>query len=662
MVLKRSKNHWTFPYLKFSFAFREYFLLIWIILSFNLIQSQSVPDQFKDKVNELISKAPKTYEEIDGFLRSSRKDTSLMRYTIKESVEHNYKDGQIYALNQLGRVYRDISNYPKALDLFQEALKLSIETDNLEFRIYSLNMISVVYRRTEAIKSALDYSQEALELAETVEPENRSKGLKRSINVSLNSIGNIYQLLEQYDLAIEKFQESMKLEEELENPLGLAINYQNVGECYEAQEKLEPALESFEKSLSYNTEINSEKGKIICNYSIAHVYVHLKRMDEALKLLTSSLERAKVLGDQEIIASILNNLGWANLNVGDYTKAESYLHEGLKIAKSYNFPTEIAEANKFLSELWMKKNDFKKAMDFYKESKKYEEQVTNNLNVRYVNDMILRYEAEKQIDQLKTLEEEVKNQAITLRKNKTILIITFIALALVGGILYILYRQYQLSSEKKLLTLEQTMLRSQMNPHFLFNSLNSIKLYIINNEKKNAVHYLNKFSKLVRKILEASSQREIPLSEELETVELYMNIENIRFSNEIVFKINIEDGIDVHNVKIPSLILQPFLENALWHGLSSKEGEKNITLDVLKGPEGFIKIAITDDGVGRDAAEKIKERKVLKRKSVGIDITKERLANFSKDYQNSFHVEIIDIYDEHNQPSGTKIMLHIPTI
>ncbi|MGS0525604.1 sensor histidine kinase [Zobellia nedashkovskayae] len=125
--------------------------------------------------------------------------------------------------------------------------------------------------------------------------------------------------------------------------------------------------------------------------------------------------------------------------------------------------------------------------------------------------------------------------------------------------------------KKKVLTLEQSMLRSQMNPHFLFNSLNSIKLYIINNEQKNAVHYLNKFSKLVRKILESSSMREIPLAEELETVDLYMNIENIRFSNEIDFKIRVDKNIDTHTVKIPSLILQPFLENAIWHGLSPKK-------------------------------------------------------------------------------------------
>ncbi|AZQ59549.1 tetratricopeptide repeat protein [Maribacter sp. MJ134] len=644
-----------------SKSLRFNFFKLFIVLFFTSSNyGQEITENFKNSVDSLIRVTPETYSEMDKVLRPFRKDTLLMRYFNTKARQNNYLDGQAYALNQIGRTYRSISEFSKALISFQEALEVSRKSENIEFQVYSLNMISVVFRRTDAIKSALDYSQEALELAETV--KNPSVGLKRSINVSLNSIGNIYQILEQYDLAIEKFKQSMRLEKELENKLGLAINHQNIGECYEAQGKLEEALDNFQKSLAYNIDIDSDKGKIICNYSIAHVYVHLGKMQEALKLLNSALVAAKPLGDQKIISSIFINLGWTYIQLNKYDLAENNLTEGLRIAQQYNLPAEIAESNKFLSELWIKKDDFKKGMAFYKEAKKYEEQITNNLNLRYVNDMILRYESEKRASQLETLAKENETVRLKLRKNRTMLLISGIGLALLAGILYILYRQYQLNNEKKLLTLEQTMLRSQMNPHFLFNSLNSIKLYIINNEKKNAVHYLNKFSKLVRKILEASSQREIPLAEELETVELYMNIENIRFSNEINFKIKVDETLDVHTIRIPSLILQPFLENALWHGLSSKDGEKNIVLEVMKAQEGFIKISIIDDGVGRDAAEKIKQGKVLKRKSVGIDITKERLANFSKDYQNSFHVEIIDVYDDSNNPSGTKIVLHIPTI
>jgi len=583
-----------------------------------------------------------------------------MRYFADRSAEKNYEAGQAYALNHLGRTYRDISQFSKSLALHRRAFKVAEKAENLEFEVYSLNMISVVFRKTDAIKSALDYSQKALQLAETV--ERPSQGIKRSINVSLNSIGNIYQTLEQYDLAIEQFQKSLKREEELGNKLGLAINYSNIGECYEAQGKLKEALENYQISLAYNEEINSDKGRIICKSGIAHVYVHQGRTEEALDIFMNILPQAELLSDKEIIALIHINLGWTLINLNRYEEAKKHLLKGLELAQKYNLPGEISEANRFLSDLSAQLGDHKKALEYYRTSRHYDDEISNDRNLRYVNDMIVRYEAEKKTDQIQALAKDNEVVKERLAKNKTTFLISGIVLIFLAGLFYVLYRQYQLKNDKKLLTLEQTMLRSQMNPHFLFNSLNSIKLYIINNEKKNAVHYLNKFSKLVRKILEASSLKEIPLAEELETVELYMNIENIRFSNEIDFKITVDEGIDTQLVKIPSLILQPFLENSLWHGLSSKEGEKKIELHVSRDKDGFINITITDNGVGRQAAEKIKENKVLKRKSVGIDITKERLANFSRDYQNYFNVEILDLFDKVNKATGTKVVLHIPTV
>ncbi len=623
--------------------------------------SQYVPESFKKTSANLINAAPKTYQEIDAVLNSSRKDTLLMRYFAEATVIKGYLDGQAYALNQLGRKYRNISQFSKALALHRRALGISKQAKNLEFEVYSLNMISVVFRKTDAIKSSLDYSQEALELAETI--KTPSIGLKRGINVSLNNIGNIYQILEQYDQAIDKFKESLKLDLEMDNPLGLAINHQNIGKCYEAEGKLEEALLNFRTSLAYNEQINSNRGRIICSYSIARIYVHQGKVKEALDILVPNLEAAKLLDDKDIIASVSINLGWTLMHLERYKESRRQLTYGLEIAKKYKLLSHMAESNKLLSELSVKQGDFKSGLDHYRQAKYYDDQISNDRNLRYVNDMIMRYENEKRTEQLEQLAEENENVKLELRRNRTTILIAGIAMALLMGILYILYRQYQLKNEKKLLTLEQSMLRSQMNPHFLFNSLNSIKLYIINNEKKNAVHYLNKFSKLVRKILEASSLKEIPLAEELETIELYMNIENIRFSNEINFKTNIEEGIDTHTIKIPSLILQPFLENALWHGLSSKEGEKNIVLEVGKGTDdGFIYISVTDNGIGRIAAEEIKKNKVLKRESVGIAITKERLSNFSRDYLNSFHLEIIDLHNEVGKSIGTKVVLQIPTI
>ena len=623
--------------------------------------SQELPETFKKTVDSLISEAPKGYSGIHSILKKNRNDTIRMRYFANASEEAGYVDGQAYGLNELGRRYRNTTQYNKAIKLHQQALDIATASDNLEFKVSSLNNLGVVYHRTSMIRTAMDYNQKALELAESI--KNPSRSIKRSINVSLNRIGNLYQSLKQFDKAIVQFEKSLHLEAELDNILGQAVNYQNIGECKEELGNLSEALKDYRTSLALNERIENDMGRVICNNSIAQIYIKQDKLEEAIKLLEPTLVKAKRLGDGFLIAPVNINLGWASMLLGQYDKAEKNMIQGLELSEKSNLPTSAAMASHLLSKLYQEKRDFEKALAYNLKGKKIEEEISNESTARYVNDIILRYESQKQTNEIEVLAKENENVTLELRKNRTILLITGLALALLAGIFYILYRQFQLKNEKKLLTLEQSMLRSQMNPHFLFNSLNSIKLYIINNEQKNAVHYLNKFSKLVRKILEASSMREIPLAEELETAELYMNIENIRFSNEIDFQIKINDDIDPHTIRIPSLILQPFLENALWHGLSSKEGTKKIVVDIHSvSDDGLIRISISDNGIGRAAAEEIKSSKVLKRNSVGIDITKDRLLNFSRDYQNSFNLQIIDLFNDDGSVAGTNIVLDIPTV
>ncbi|MCM4167996.1 sensor histidine kinase [Arenibacter sp. H213] len=635
-------------------------LLSFFFCFFNLVShSQEVPESFKKLSDSLILAAPDTYRKLDSVLRQKRTDTLFMGYFNKASADKKYYIGQAYALNQLGRKYRDISQFSKAISLHKLALKAAEKSNNLEFRIYSLNMLGVIYRKSDAIKIALDYHQEALALAATV--KNPSNGIKRSINVALNSIGNLYQTLRQYDIAIAQYKKSMILEKELNNKLGLAINYQNIGECLENKGQLTEALHHYRTSLDYNNEIKNNKGLIICKNSIAKVYIIQNKAKEALEILEPNLLAAENLGDMYIITSINLNMGWALMELKEYTVSEKHLNQGLEIAKNHHFPSFISEGYTLLSKLATYKESYKNALLYYQKAESLNIAINSEVNRKYIYDLIIKYETEKQNNQITTLANENTLINLRLKRKTNTLIIGALGMALLTFLLYILYRQKELKNEKKILTLEQSMLRSQMNPHFLFNSLNSIKLYIINNDKKNAVHYLNKFSKLVRKILEASSLKEISLFDELETIELYMNIENIRFSNEINFTTQIDEPIDPHNIKIPSLILQPFLENSLWHGLSTKEGEKNIDLRVSKEHENYIQITITDNGIGRKASERLKKNKVLKRISIGIDITKERLANFSKDFDNSFQVEIIDLYNSKKEALGTRVILHIPT-
>jgi len=439
----------------------KYWFFFFFLFYFQIGHAQIISDDFKKTTDSLLKTDLKTYAELDA----------------------------------------DISQFTKAITLHQEALDAATESDNLEFKVYSLNMLSVIYRRRDAIKSALDYNQEALELAETV--ENPSEGLKRSINVSLNGIGNIYKTLEQYDLAIEQFQKSLQLEEELGNKLGLAINYQNIGDCQELQGKFDEALMNYRTSLALNEEIDSDKGRVFCKNSIAQLYIKQNKLEEALEILEPTLLNSIAIGDKYVTSRIYINLGWAHLKQEAYKKASEHLLTGLDIAEKFNLPTNISRANRLLSEFHEKQGNHKLAFEYHKKAQEFDEEIANERNLRYVSDMINRYKTEKRSQEIEDLARENELVKLRLRKNQTTLLISGFALALLAGIFYILYRQYQLNNDKKLLTLEQTMLRSQMNPHFLFNSLNSIKLYIINNEKKNAVHYLNKFSKLVRKILEA---------------------------------------------------------------------------------------------------------------------------------------------------------------
>lgn len=210
-----------------------------------------------------------------------------------------------------------------------------------------------------------------------------------------------------------------------------------------------------------------------------------------------------------------------------------------------------------------------------------------------------------------------------------------------------------LTFENEISLLKLESLRNQMNPHFIFNALNSIKVYLIENDKEKAVYYLNKFSKLIRKILESSRTDSIPLEEELEIIQLYMSIENIRFDQKINFAI-LKNDTNLSMVRVPALILQPFIENALWHGLMLKEGEKKITIAITQENDA-VKLVISDNGIGRKRALENVAKKSYKRESLGMQFTNERINYFNKKFKTNYHFYFIDVFDENNNPSGTTV-------
>ncbi len=607
---------------------------------------------------KLIDDKEDDYLVIDSTLSSIKRDEAKLEDFLNASSKVNYLDGMIYAYNSIGIINRNRAEYPKAIEYHKKAIEFSEISENMDLHIISLNMLGVVYRRKDEVRLALDCHKQALELAER-HPANTITRLK-SLAISRNSIGNLYIVLKQEDLAEKEFLESIKIEEKLGNKLGLAINHQNLGSIYEERGEYDKALKSYYTSLDYNNQIDSDLGRVICHNSLGQIYLKQGKPEKALTLIEPSIAKAIEIGDTYYVSLAKENMGWALMDLGKYKEAESYINEGLKLAKDRGLQYFIAEGYKLLSKLNEKTGDYKKAFEYQRLFYENEEKYLNERNQQYVAELILKYDSEKKKSQIEILEKENELVSLKLADNRRFLIITLILASLLGVIFYILYRQSMLNKEKAFLALEQKMMRSQMNPHFIFNSLNSIKLYIINNDKDKAVYYLNKFSKLIRTILSNSKEKDISLEDELSTMELYMNIENIRFSNKINFGMEIEDGLKTKHVRIPSLILQPFLENSIWHGLSPKEGDKRLMLRVFKSSEKQLTIEIEDNGVGRTRSQEIKATKTLKNKSVGISITEERLDNYFKNVAGEHSLKIIDLYDENKVSCGTKVVLNLP--
>jgi sensor histidine kinase YesM len=202
--------------------------------------------------------------------------------------------------------------------------------------------------------------------------------------------------------------------------------------------------------------------------------------------------------------------------------------------------------------------------------------------------------------------------------------------------------------------LKLSILQNQMNPHFIFNALNSIKYYILENDTKNAVDYLTKFSKIIRTILVSSTVKEFTLEEELQTIKVYVDIENLRFNKKIDFTIDVDPAINLNHIKLPPMVLQPYIENAIIHGVAMLENKK-IALEILP-KNNAIEIRISDNGIGRTAAAKNRIHKNIA-KSLGTKITDGMLKNYfgAQNYSITYH----DLQDN-DQPTGTTVVLEIP--
>lgn len=217
--------------------------------------------------------------------------------------------------------------------------------------------------------------------------------------------------------------------------------------------------------------------------------------------------------------------------------------------------------------------------------------------------------------------------------------------------------QLRTEYERKVLESDLNTLRLQMNPHFIFNSLNSIRYYILKQDTPKAAEFIADFAQLLRMVLHHSKQKHISLKDELFALDLYLGFEKERLSNQFTYAINVDPSLDKGALAVQPLLLQPFTENAIWHGLSPlKDRAGKLIVDIKDGDDGLLQVEIIDNGIGRESAEALSKHE---RKSYGLSITKERMEAINKIEGANQSFDIIDLYDDEGQPAGTKVIIRL---
>ncbi len=217
-----------------------------------------------------------------------------------------------------------------------------------------------------------------------------------------------------------------------------------------------------------------------------------------------------------------------------------------------------------------------------------------------------------------------------------------------------------MSTQQKMTEVEMQALRAQMNPHFIFNCLNSINRYIVKSDQTTASLYLTKFAKLMRLILDNSNSKNVILTNELEALKLYIEMEALRFDKKFTYEIKVEDNLGPDTIEVPPLIIQPYVENAIWHGLLHKEQNGHLSIRVSMAGEAMLQCIIEDNGIGRVKAKELKSKTATSRKSLGMQLTESRLDLLNKHTALNASVEIVDLQNENNESVGTRVVLNIP--
>jgi len=584
----------------------------------------------------------------------------------------SFQKGVGDAYNNLGVVYWNQGNYTEGLKSLSAALKIGQDINNDMIIAKSYTATGNIYLKQSNIPEAMKYFGMELGLREKM-------GDKYELGFSYRRMANAYVVQGNYPEAIKNYLASLKIDEETHNQLGICYTYCNMGVVYGQQGNYAEALKNYFASLAIAKAINRIQPVADDYYNISSVYGAQGNYSEAIKYGQDALKIEEQIGNKHSIAWDHNDIGLNYFRLGNYSEALKNERAALGIATEIGDKANIASASDNLGDIYIILKQYDKARQYMenalsvsKETESKElikdsyghlaqlDSVTGNFEGAYQNlqlyttmkDSLINEESNKQISQLKIQydtekkDQQIETQALQNRiLSSRIYYSVAIALLFIGMVVLLFIwrnRRKKKEYEHALVSLELTLLKSQLNPHFISNSLSAIKAFI-DKQPERASQFLSKFARLIRLVLEQSEQPLITLEEELKTVELYMQIESLRLDQGFDYRFELDDSVDKTELMVPPLILQPTIENAIWHGLAPKSDKGHIIIRIKLENE-LLKFRIEDNGNGQKPEPQSENVNPRERKSFGVAITRKRIELLSKELKREgyFNLNFLD--------------------
>lgn len=526
---------------------------------------------------------------------------------------------QIIAHEGLGDAYLGLKNYKRSRESYEEGLRIAI-VNTIKSKVTDLNSkLGDVFAAQGNIILAKKSFNNSINSAKS---ENLSRSLKEK-----DKVADFLNMNSQFDDEIKLRKESLK-EFSLKDSLIKNDSIGNIiGPSYDGlQYKKDSKGVIGNNEYTFSDKINIITPQSI-NYKIGRAYTQKEDYRSAIPFLQKSIDEPDKDGDLEIKKDATRKLSETFAAVGEFDKAlKSYQdYVGLVDQTYIQKEQEIAQAKRFAKK------------------------IADNQN------RIASLEKDKAFRDTK-IDLAYKDQQLSEEQNRNQLIVIYSLIAGLLGLVAVAYLLFRSNRQQKLANnlLALKSMRSQMNPHFIFNALNSVNSFIAVNDERNANRYLSEFSVLMRSVLENSDEDFIPLSKEIELLELYVKLEHNRFKDKFEYTIDVDKSIDLDQFSIPPMLLQPYIENAIWHGLRYKKEMGKLSISIEQKNVDAVAICIEDDGVGRKKSMELKTKNQLKQKSKGMSTIKNRVAILNDMYQDRILVEVSDLFAN---GEGTKVEL-----